>query len=52
MGYTVENKQDAAIESVLLKTEVNFISPHAVDQVASSQVSKQANTEVYFQIED
>ena len=51
MGYTIENKQDAAIESVLLKTENAFIPSKNADQAASVQATP-ASTEVYFQIED
>ena len=52
MGYTIENKQDAVIESVLLKTESAFTPSKAADQVVSAQASNQSSTEVYFQIED
>jgi len=52
MGYTIESKQDAVIESVLLKTESAFTLSKVADQVVSAQASNQASTEVYFQIED
>ena len=52
MGYTVENKQDAVVKSVLQTTEKTYASSKVADQVVISQASKQANTEVYFQIED
>ena len=52
MGYTIENKQDAVIESVLLKTESTFIPSKSADKAVSAQASTQASTEVYFQIED
>ena len=52
MGYTIENKQDAVIESVLLKTESTFLPSKSVEQAVSSQTIAHANPEVYFQIED
>jgi len=52
MGYTIENKQDAVIESVLLKTESTFIPSKVAAQAVKSEASAQASTEVYFQIED
>jgi hypothetical protein len=48
MGYTTDNKQDAAVESVLLTTEKTFIAPTGADRSDSSQTSEV----VYFQIED
>ena len=52
MGYTVENKQDAVVKSVLQTTEKTFVPSKVADQVVFSQAGKQANAEVYFQIED
>jgi hypothetical protein len=52
MGYTVENKQDAVVKSVLQTTEQTFASSKIADQVVVGQASKQTNPEVYFQIED
>jgi hypothetical protein len=52
MGYTVENKQDLAAQLVLLTTQNNFAQSKGVDQSVANPVSAQANTEVYFQIED
>jgi hypothetical protein len=52
MGYTVKNTRDEAAQSVLLTTEKSFASSKVVDQPVISQATKQANAEVYFQIED
>ncbi len=52
MGYTIENKQDATVQSVLLTTEQTFAASHNAEKSSSAQVNTQKNAEVYFQIED
>ena len=52
MVYTIQNKQDAVVELVLQTTEKNFAPSKGLDPSLASQVSKQENAEVYFQIED
>jgi len=52
MAYTIENKQDTVIESVLLTTEQAFAALKDVESSARNQNRPQSSTEVYFQIED
>ena len=52
MGYTIENKQDAVVQSVLLTTEKTFAASHVTEKSSGAQVNAQASAEVYFQIED
>ncbi len=52
MGYTIENKQDTAAQSVLLTTEKSFVASSGVEKSTSTQANAKVSTEVYFQIED
>ncbi len=52
MGYTVENKQDTAAQSVLLTTEKSFAASNVVEKSANIQANSKVSAEVYFQIED
>ncbi|QWE04971.1 hypothetical protein [Polynucleobacter sp. JS-JIR-II-50] len=52
MGYTIENKQDAVVQSVLLTTEKTFAASPVAENSSNTQVNVQASADVYFQIED
>ena len=52
MGYTIENKQDTAVQSVLLTTEKSFVASGAIEKSTNTQVNTKVGPEVYFQIED
>jgi hypothetical protein len=52
MGYTIENKQDTAAQSVLLTTEKSFVASSGIDKSNNTQANTKVSTEVYFQIED
>jgi hypothetical protein len=52
MGYTIENKSEAVVQSVLLTTEKTFTSSNMPEKSSSTQANTQPTKEVYFQIED
>lgn len=52
MGYTVENKQDTVIESVLQITEKIFTPADGSEYLTSTSKNNQKVAEVYFEIED
>lgn len=52
MGYTIEDKQGAVVESVLLATKQAFAASEDSEQSARNQINTQSNVEIYFQIED
>ena len=52
MGYTIENKQDAAAQPVLLTTEKSFTTSIGAENSTKTHANIQAGAEVYFQIED
>ena len=52
MGYTIENKQDAAAQSVLQTTEKSFVASSSVEKSTNTNANTKVSTEVYFQIED
>jgi hypothetical protein len=52
MGYTIETKQLANIESVLSVTEKGFAVPDIEILTFSAPVVSRNQPEVYFEIED
>ena len=52
MGYTIETKQSANVESVLSTTEKCFSVVDAESQIFTTPAVSQNQAEVYFQIED
>ena len=52
MGYTIENNESDAAQSVLLVTEKGFDSASIDGHVFHVQPINQTQSEVYFQIED
>ena len=52
MGYTIETKQTANVESVLSITEKCFAISDVQRQTFSTPAVSQNQAEVYFQIED
>jgi hypothetical protein len=52
MGYTIETKQLANVESVLSVTEKCFAVPSIESLIFSAPVVSQNQPEVYFEIED
>lgn len=52
MSYTIESKEDAVVQSVLLTTEKTFATSNIAEKFSGTQSHVQTNAEVYFQIED
>lgn len=52
MGYIVENKQEAVVQSVLLTTEQTFAVAESSDQLILDSSAESKTSEIYFQIED
>jgi hypothetical protein len=52
MGYTIENKQEAVVQSILLTTEQTFAAAKSLDQLFPASTAESKTSEIYFQIED
>lgn len=52
MGYTIENKQSAAVETFLSTSEKCFAIGGVESPILSIGPDLEAKTEVYFEIED
>lgn len=52
MGYTIENNEPDAVESILLGTKQGFDIVRIDSSVLNVQPAIQTQAEVYFQIED